>query len=791
METSTRHGMRVLEFDMIRESVRSYCRSEEGGLLIAEADPCFDEAAHLEQKARVEGLVGVMEADIEFPSVSLPPVAKTLSRLPKEGVCLDVRELYALGSWAEAVSEFRSFFARHAARFGLSGMAETLPDCAAALKIVFAVVTKDGELKDLPEFRDIKRAIAKLRSEIDALTSRYFQDEYKRSLLQSEQPTMRDGRTVLAVKANYKGRIKGVVHEVSASGQTVYIEPEDVLERNNDLVRAEARLQQEILRVLRETSDRLRPEAGPLSLAVTALSFIDAAIARARYSYANKNCPVQDGGEGLRLNAARHPLLGPRAVPIDILMDERTRVLIISGPNTGGKTVTLKTAGLFALMHQFGLRLPCDPGSSLPFFSGVYADIGDEQSLHQSLSTFSAHMTNMAAIVRDSGRQSLVLLDELGSGTDPEEGSAIAMALLDRFLESGALTLVTSHHGLLKNFGYSKDGCQNASVDFNGETLSPTYRILMGVPGESHALDIALRNGLDPDVVRGARSYLAEERADVAVLIRGLKTKHREIEELEEERRKRLRETIEEQRKASLKGLQLKQKEFELKSQGAQELKRLLSESRKNLENLVRELKEGELTREKTLKVKQFIAELERTSKAEEGKIEELEREYREASAAGGNPADDGSIGPGADVWYGKTRKRATVLRAAKKGFWLIETDMMKLTVAEAELSRADPLPQAKPQVSVSLQAEGAGKAVLELDLRGMRLEEALKAVERQIDAAALSGLHEFGIIHGLGEGILQKGIREYLSKAQAVADFQFARAEEGGFGKTNVKLRD
>jgi DNA mismatch repair protein MutS2 len=791
METCSQHGIRVLEFDLIRQSVQSYCRSEEGGLLVAQADPCFDNAAHDEQKAKVDGLIGIMEAEIEFPSVSLPPVAATLSRLPKEGLCLDVRELYALGCWAEGVAEYKAFFKRHAARFRLPDMDEALPDCQAAKGIVFAVITKDGELKDLPEFRDIKRAISRLRSEIDALTSRYFQDEYKRSMLQSEQPTLRDGRTVLAVKANCKGRIKGIVHEVSASGQTVYIEPEDVLERNNDLVRAEARLQQEILRVLRETSDRLRPEAGTLSQAVKSLSYLDATLARARYSHANKNLPVEDAERGLKLNGARHPLLGPRAVPIDIGMDDKTRALIISGPNTGGKTVTLKTVGLFALMHQFGLRLPCQPGSCLPFFSGVYADIGDEQSLHQSLSTFSAHMNNVSAIVREAGRDSLVLLDELGSGTDPEEGSAIAMALLDTFLEAGSLTLVTSHHGILKNYGYSREGCQNASVDFNGETLTPTYRILMGVPGESHALDIALRNGLAPVVVRGARSYLAEERADVAVLIRGLKNKHREVEELEVERKARLKDAMEEQRKASLKDLQLRQKELELKSQGAQDLKRLLSESRKNLENLVRELKEGELTREKTLKVKQFIAELERTSLAEEEKIDALERDYRDSKALDPSAQAQEGFYPGMDVWYGKNKKRAKILRAAKKGFWLIETEMMKLTVSEAELSWATALPPTKTQVSVSLQAEGSGRALLEVDLRGMRLEEALKAVERQIDAAALSGLHEFGIIHGLGEGILQKGVREYLSRSQAVADFQFAKAEEGGFGKTNVKLRD
>ncbi len=807
MDDCQAHGIAVLEFEQVRQSVASYAGSQEGGNLVREAWPCFSLDAHLGQKTRVETLARMLEADLEFPPISLPPVLSVLERLPKEGLCLDQEELFALGAWADAVQDFLDFFRRNGERFKAQDLAEGLSDCSKARAIVFSVLNKDGSLKDLPEFREIRRNLSRLRSDIDSLIASYFQDEHKKAMLQNELPTLKDGRTVLAVKANFKGRIRGIVHEVSATGQTVYLEPEDVLEKNNQLVREEARLAQEILRVLKETSAKLRPEAGTLSQAVDRLAYLDSLLARARYSHANRNNPIESplsleqsepstrlaapGREaGLSLIQARHPLLGSRAVPIDLSLDASTRILIISGPNTGGKTVSLKTLGLFALMHQFGLRLPCKHGSRLPFYSGVYADIGDEQSLSQSLSTFSAHMKNISGIVAKADSSSLVLLDELGSGTDPEEGSAIAMALLDRLLDVGAQTLLTSHHGILKNYGYSKAGCQNASVDFNGQTLSPTYRILMGIPGESHALDIAQRNGLDLSIVENARSYLDKERADVSVLIRGLKDKHLAVEELEVERRSRLKDAMEEQRKASLKDLRLRQKELELKTLGAQELRRLLSESRKGLENLVRELKEGELSKEKTLRVKEFISELEKTSAQEEEKLRAFEAELREAEKSQGEDSGGLSIEPGADVLYGKARKRAKVIRPAKKGFWLIETEMMKLTVPESELVPTQALAAPKPQVSISLSPHEGPRALFQLDLRGMRLEEALKAVERQIDEAALSGLHEFGVIHGLGEGVLQKGIREYLSRSPAVADFDYARPEEGGFGKTNVKLR-
>lgn len=317
-------------------------------------------------------------------------------------------------------------------------------------------------------------------------------------------------------------------------------------------------------------------------------------------------------------------MLGKKAVPIDVDLPENTRMLIITGPNTGGKTVTLKTIGLFALLRQFGLWLPFAQGSSLPIFDAILVDIGDEQSIDQSLSTFSGHMRVIADIAAKASSKSLILLDELGAGTDPEEGCALAMGLLDYFIDLGALTIVTTHHGILKNYGYTKPGCLNASMEFDSTRLAPTYRIVMGIPGQSRALEIAAQVGLPAAIVGAARQYLDEERSDIGELVKSLSEKQRAIDQLEREQRKRIQATVEDRRKLDLAALQVRQKEQELRRRGVAELGNLLKESRKTLENLIRELRESRGGQESIREAKRFLAQL---AESVEGQTAALRRE--------------------------------------------------------------------------------------------------------------------------------------------------------------------
>lgn len=811
--------LRQLEFDSIRSAVAGRCLGDEAAAVLSEEPVSGDPGEVAALKERVRAFSALMVGGAEEPRASIPAVGPLLGRLGKEGAALDLEEAYALGLFAEAAAALRAWMSAPASPAPLPGIAAAFPDCSSVAREVFRVLDRDGSLRDLPEFRDIKRRIQGLRRELEAAAARYATDDETRRMLQSDVVTQRDGRLVIAVKANYRGRVKGIVHEVSSTGQTIFVEPEDVVEKNNDILVEERRLASEVARVLREMTARVGEKKAELEDLREKVLEVDRLRARARYSLDIRGAFAESppgGAEGdgrVELKKARHPLLGSKAVPIDLRMEAGTRMVIVTGPNTGGKTVALKTVGLFALMNQFGLALPAEEGTCLPVFDGIFADIGDEQSISQSLSTFSAHMTNMASIAAAAGPASLVLLDELGSGTDPEEGSAIAMSILDHFIGARARVLVTTHHGILKNYGYTKEGVVNASVDFDARTLSPTYRIVMGIPGESRALDIASRNGLDAAIVARARGYLDEERADVSELIKGLKAKHRELDDEKAARAEEERRVREERRAVDLKELRLRQKELELREREAGGLNRMLGDSRKTLENLVRELREGELTREKTLKVKEFLAELETASKREDDRLEaDAERlsadlrAYREAGSeddgkkipragkrrkAGAENEVPAAVAVGVEVLAGPSRRRGVVVREAKRGQWVVDMGSLKMTLPERDLVPVAPAEKgAKVEIMQADLSSDSSRAVMELNLRGMRLEEALEALGRQVDAAALSGLFEFSVVHGKGDGILQKGVHDYLKRQSCVADYYFSRPEEGGFGKTVVVLK-
>jgi DNA mismatch repair protein MutS2 len=377
------------------------------------------------------------------------------------------------------------------------------------------------------------------------------------------------------------------------------------------------------------------------------------------------------------------------------------------------------------------------------------------------------------------------------------------MSILDHFIETKTCLIVTTHQGILKNYGYTREGVENASMEFDGRTLSPTFRIVMGIPGESRALEIAARNGLPTDLVARAGNYLAGEQADISALIAGLREKHQEFDALTLEGKKEEKRLREERRKADLKELRLRQKELQLKLEGAGSLRHLLEESRKTLENLVRELKEGELTREKTLKVKEFLANLEASVQEENGSLEREERllaeERRRLENDDASPAEKESgapVGAGTEVLAGESRRRGRVLRLDKKAagtkpaHWIVEIGSLKVSFPETELTALAPSQEERKPLIAKADLASPADARPEISLRGMRLEEALEALRRQIDAAVLTGLHGFAVIHGKGDGILQKGVHDYLKNDGAVADYYFSRPEMGGFGRTEVVLK-
>lgn len=833
------HSLRRLDFFRLRERLEGYCLSYEGQALMRSTLPCSRPESVQALKQDLALLVDALQ-NRDLPPLSFPNIEALVPKAQKEGVLLEVDELFALGLWTKSYEQLFAFLrstlrpsrekdqTRHPSvgpdeinhglslgagensvddeRWALPGI-ETIvfsaPSLSEIQKKIFAVVTEEGEMRDLPRLRSLRAAIQKAQAENLRLVNQYLSDPNLQDALQSNAATERDNRTVIAVKANFRGRIKGIVHEFSSTGQTVFIEPIELVERNNRLFELETRLAEEIRAILRETAEALRPLFPTLVEGRNFLAAADVRLARAFQLQREDLAIAQVLASGVHLYQARHPLLGKKAVPIDVDIPDGTRVLIITGPNTGGKTVSLKTIGLLALLNQYGAGIPALPTSGFAIFDTICADIGDEQSIDQSLSTFSGHMKVISDIAASATGRSLVLLDELGAGTDPEEGCAIAMALLDYFLDRGCTTIVTTHHGVLKNYGYTKPGCLNASMEFDAHSLSPTYRIIMGVPGESQALEIARQTGLSGQIVDVARGYLDNERSDYTALMRSLGEKQRELDQLERERRQQLQRALESRRKADLEHLRVRQRELELRRQGVAELNKFLSESRRAFENLVRELRESGRKAEEASIGREMLQNVSNEIQRQADALARFEEETEALKGAmtsgqdGIRRVDAAALQAGQKVLF--QGREAIVLRTLDAKKVLVQVGALRLPVAADALSlpreekrKADRAARAMMsyQVELSDSSGGAPRASPELDVRGMRLAEAIETLSRQIDAASLAGLSTFSVIHGTGEGILAKGIHDWLKTQPAVADYYFARPEDGGFGKTWIHLK-
>ena len=848
--------LQEIDYFRIREEIAGYCVSVEGRQKLIEREPLrkTEEIEKLKNLSREWSVF--FSAGRANPVSGWEPVQPLLSIIKARGASLSLEQVHYLGQFITSINSVKKAIQLHAQELSLKLLAEqvaSLPDISDMEKKVFRIITPDGEMRELPEITAIRKQIASLNAKIRTIMQGFTSDQKLNDVLQSNVPVLRNGRQVLAVKASLQNRIPGIVHEVSQTAQTVYVEPEEAVLCSNELIQKEFELQAVIKKILLELTEALQPSIPAIKQALPVMILFDTTQAAERWG-ASHNCTYaqEAGKEPPLLLKARHPLLGDKAVPIDIRFMEGKRVLIITGPNTGGKTVSLKTFALLSMLNQSGFPIPAGEGTRLPVFSNVFADIGDDQSLDQSLSTFSGHMKNIAQAVNSAKADTLILLDELGSGTDPQEGTAISMAVLDELIKKQSFVLVTTHQGILKNYGYTNPCCINASVEFNQDTLSPSYHLLMGVPGESHALDIAQKSGLPAGICKAARNYIATEQADVSALIRGLNRKHVELNKVQKEAERLAVESKEKSEKLRERELELRRLENNLKKGKQQELNDFLIHSRRQLENLVRTLKEGEITREKTLSVKQYIAELtedtmrlDKKIEAEEERLARDEKKFAEekasapkhstgsnkktkkklsnaealkyatsnaqleASGAGAEgtassvkrvrPAANAPLtfAPGARVKAGSGNE-GVLIELAKKGVWQVQFGSIKMQMKEKDLrlvqGASDVAVPLKADVSIELADDASNgiyeRPVFELRLLGMRADEAVHALERQIDLCVLHNFPHFSVIHGKGDGVLMQTVTDYLSHCPVVAEFSKAPAEDGGAGKTYVTLK-
>ncbi|MDR3311583.1 MAG: Smr/MutS family protein [Spirochaetaceae bacterium] len=807
MDTQT---LQVLDYFRVRDRVAEFCITEEG-------------RAHLTERLPVpEGMEGLKEEAAEwtrylnggFPAAITPwqPVETVFRHLTTAGDTLTPEHARRLLFFCRAVSIFAGRIrglSRNSGEYApqptgtfpsLAARAASLPSLAEQEAHIARVIDRDGAIRDLPELRAIRKSIEKISRDIDDAIKKHL--AANGVAFQSNVPVLRGGRQVLAVKAPHRGKIRGIIHEVSQSGQTVFIEPEDVVQKSNDLTQEQFRLDREIRRIMQELTAAISPGHDNFCTALETMIRLDCTLAAARWGIETNGIFAENARYGAALIGARHPLLGRGAIPIDLCFDAGKRVIIISGPNAGGKTVAIKTFALLALLNQSGFPIPAAEGTALPCFSQVFADIGDGQSIDLSLSNFSAHVKNIARFLRSAGEGALVLLDELGSATDPQEGGALGMAILDTLIAHRTFVLVTTHHGALKNYGWTKKECVNASVEFDRQALIPSYHILPGVPGESLALDMAKESGLEAATVEKAWAYLDSGLSDVSALIRGLTERLAEADCLGKELAAREKKLEEKSLKVEEKAVENRLRETELRDALFRQERQFWDEKRNALENLVRELREGEITREKTKKVKQFFADIQADTDRLKNELNtpdlsiepsnEIMQPDDKTNAL--DPPLIPALAPGVEVRLKSLRGSGVLLRPAARGAWVVQAGSVKLTADEADMTAIAPPANAAMPLPVSVEYAPEGFAVrhpvLELRLLGMRTRDALKALEQQVDLAVIHGMGEFAVIHGKGEGILQQAVRDYLGACSAVKTWCFAIPEDGGAGKTWVTMR-
>lgn len=684
----------------------------------------------------------------------------------------------------------------------LSALAERLEECEGLQDEIGRVLDETAVVKDTASARlavirrDIRIAFDRLQTKITNIATSSSNAHY----LQEPIVTQRNGRYVIPLKAEFKGRIPGVVHDQSSSGATLFIEPLTTVELNNQYRELQLAEENEIRRILAELCDMVAHEAERIVTTVDGLAYIDLVLARAKYAEAiGANAPAlvefsstpplpNHPGSTIHLIQARHPLLGEHVVPIDVELDPETYVLVITGPNTGGKTVALKTIGLMILMSQCGLHLPTAEGSRLTIFEDVYADIGDEQSIEQSLSTFSSHMTNIIHILEHANPRSLVILDEAGAGTDPTEGSALARALLLHLLEHGITSLVTTHHPELKVFSYNNPGVRNASVEFNLETLTPTYRLIIGLPGRSNALAIATRLGLPTSIIETARGMVATEELKVDDLLDELQRTRDETRFILERAQKHEADTRATQHELMLRLEAIEEERHTVLREAQQQAGAELEDLRREIRRLRRQLEAAGQPLEaiRSLQTEATDIRTEDFIGIPEPRIEDS--------------ADDNTTPQyrlGEFVWVPSLKSEGQITEIASDEVEVMigrlrirakfsEIEKMSGKERKQAGKRAKVASEYEPSPTIAPRTASPG---LELDLRGSRVEEAVTRVEAYIDAAYLSGLPFVRIIHGKGTGALRNAIRTILTQNPLVSKHGAGSDKEGGTGVTIVYL--
>ena len=642
------------------------------------------------------------------------------------------------------------------------------------------------------ELADIRRKMRLAASKGRQILQRIISSPSYAKVLQEALITQRDGRFVVPVKAECKGSMPGLVHDVSSSGATLFVEPMGVVQANNELKELEAREKKEIDRILRQLSAACAGSMENILWDYDILVHLDVIFARAQLSYQlNASRPEVRRRGGVALRRARHPLLDQaKAVPITVELGEQFDTLVITGPNTGGKTVTLKTIGLLCLMAQCGLHIPADSGSAVRVFHRVLADVGDEQSIEQSLSTFSAHMSNIVQILREVDDKSLLLFDELGAGTDPVEGAALAIAIIESARSQGALIAATTHNAELKTFAMTTAGVENASCEFDVQTLRPTYRLLIGIPGKSNAFAISRRLGLDESVIQAAQAQMDSDSVRFEDVLTQLEEKRQRLEKAQAEADRLWRQREEDARKARTFREQMEKAKDNARTKGEAEAKRIVRQAQAQADEIFAQLDQLRRQQQKQLSFQELndAKAAVRHSLNQAQDALHIHDQPQEPVYTPSRPIEVGDL-----VELPGVKMAASVLAVNNDGTLLLQAGKMKMTVKAQQVRLPEGQPKKKPAAPASggsAKLNLQSRAASELDIRGYETLEAESVVENYIDSAVMAKLGTVTIIHGKGTGALRKAVHEMLKRNKAVKSFRLGRYGEGEAGVTVVELK-
>jgi DNA mismatch repair protein MutS2 len=792
------HALGVLEFSAALDLVAGFASSALGAARVREALPSSDSQWIEREHARVAAMRSIVEGDAAWHPQQITDIGQALSRLRVEGAALSAGDLMHVRGFLRAsrlsVESFKGERIPAVALAMLRPEVDSLVAAPKEEKALDAAIDDDGNVRDeaSPGLRRMRREMRGAQGEIVRMLEKLVARLEPRFQVPDMSVSVRNGRFVIPIRREGRSVVGGIVHDTSATGGTLFVEPPVAVEAGNRIRELEAEELREIDRILAELTELVRPLREDLVAALDAMIVLDSLYSRGQFAR-KLGCGVIEFGdpaEGFSIIGGRHPLLiaqGTSVVPFDLTLEPGERTLLISGPNTGGKTVLLKSLGLFSAMAQSGIPVPVGNESRLSIFDDVYADIGDEQSISSSLSTFSAHLKNLAEVLRSATSASLVLIDELGSGTDPVEGAALGGAILEALTGRRSLSVATTHLGALKELATEVEGVVNASLQFDSVALAPTYRLIKGIPGRSYGLSIARRLNLPEDVLESAEKRLPTGERDINALLAELQAREQRLSEMEKEAAAIAEDARSRARRLAEREGAVRERERTAERDARREARRLLLDARAEVDRTIRELKEASEAAAADEAAREARRRMERLAAAEGQALAALDE-----SGADKAPASEGAAGvaEGDYVFVATLGGRPARVIELRAGDAVVAFGSVKMNVPRSALSVRDPEGGGPERIQVAIRGDiPEVEAKSEIDLRGLRAAEIEDLVMQAVDSAVRADLKSLRIIHGKGTGALRDRVAEMLRKESRVASFRLGAWNEGGAGVTVAEL--